>query len=97
MVEWLGLFDKIKGPLRGSPFPNNDDLQRGVRESVRTIPKEWLLHPLGSYQKDGNGALTSVGSMCRVLKCDCVAVTSQPVFQASPNYFWTTLKPNYPT
>jgi hypothetical protein len=38
MVEWLPLFDKMKDPLRGSRFPNNHDLQSGVRESVRTIP-----------------------------------------------------------
>jgi hypothetical protein len=47
-----------------------------------------LLSPSGSYQKDGNGALTSVGSMWSVLKCDSAAVViSQPVFQASPNHF----------
>jgi hypothetical protein len=61
MVEWPHLFDKMMGPMRGSRFPN--DLQSGVREAVRTIPKDCLLHPLGSYQKDGNSALTSVGSM----------------------------------
>jgi hypothetical protein len=35
--------------------------------------KTGLLHPLGSYQKDGNGALTSVGNMWSVLKwlCGC--------------------------
>jgi hypothetical protein len=51
-----------------------------------------LLHPSGSHYKDGNDALTSVGSMCSALKCDYAAVIiSQLVFQASPDNIWTTL------
>jgi hypothetical protein len=38
MVERLSLFDKLKDPLHISRFPNNDDLQSGVYESVHTIP-----------------------------------------------------------
>jgi hypothetical protein len=34
--------------------------------------KTGVLHPSGSYQKDGNGTLTSVE--WSVLKCDCAAV-----------------------
>jgi hypothetical protein len=84
---WSGfLFDK--DPLHGSRFPD-DDLQS---ESVSSIPKDCLLHPSGSYQKDGSRALTSVASMWSVLKCDCAAViTSQPVFRVSPNHFSMTL------
>jgi hypothetical protein len=37
---------------------------------VRTIPKGRLLYPSENYQEGGNGALTSVGSMWSVLKCD---------------------------
>jgi hypothetical protein len=33
--------------------------------------KTGLPHPPWSCQKDGNGAMTSVGSMWSVLKCDC--------------------------
>jgi hypothetical protein len=63
-----------------------------VRESVRTLPKDWSVHPSGSYQKNGNCALTSVGSKWYVLKCDYLAVIiSQPVFKDSSNHFWTTL------
>jgi hypothetical protein len=81
------VFDKMKEPLRSSRFPN-DDLQRGVCRLVHTILKDCLLQPSGSYCKDDGGALTSVGSVWSVLKCDCVAVIiSQPVFQASPNHF----------
>jgi hypothetical protein len=58
--------------------------------------KTGLLHPLGSYQKDGNGTLTSVGSMWSVLKCDYAAdIISQTVFQASTSHFWTTLVYNF--
>jgi hypothetical protein len=43
-----------------------------------------LLHPSGSYQKNGNSALTSVGYINNVPKYDYVAVIiSQPIFQAS--------------
>jgi hypothetical protein len=58
MVKWLPLFDKMKDLLHVSQFPNNGDLQSGVRKSVCTVLKDCLLHPLGSYQKDGSGALT---------------------------------------
>jgi hypothetical protein len=57
-------------------------------KSVHTILKDCLLHPTGTYQNNGNGALTSVGSMWSVLKCAYVVVIiSQPVFQASPSHF----------
>jgi hypothetical protein len=47
-----------------------------------------MLHPSGRYQKDGNGALTSVGSMQSVLMCYYAAVIiSQPGFQVSLNNF----------
>jgi hypothetical protein len=57
-------------PTRGSRFPNKDDLQSGVRDSVRTIPNGWVLHPSESHQKDGDNALTSAGSKSTELKCD---------------------------
>jgi hypothetical protein len=38
-------------------FSNSDNLQRGVCELVRTIPRTGLLHPLGNYQKNGNDAV----------------------------------------
>jgi hypothetical protein len=73
-------------------FSNSDNLQSGVYESVRTSQKTGFLRPLGSYRKDGNGALTSVVNMWSAWKCDCVAVIiSEPVFQDSPNHFWVTL------
>jgi hypothetical protein len=68
--------------LRGRRFPYSD-LQSCVRELVHTIQQTGLLHPSGSYQKDNNGTLTSMGSMWSVLKYGCAAVIiSQPVFQA---------------
>jgi hypothetical protein len=66
MVEWLPLFDKMKDPLRSSRFPNDDHLHSGIPESVRTIPKDCLVHLSGSCQKNGNGPLTPVGSMWSV-------------------------------
>jgi hypothetical protein len=33
------LFNKMKETLRGRKFPTNDDLERGVRDAVRSIPK----------------------------------------------------------
>jgi hypothetical protein len=51
-----------------------------------------VLRPPGSYQKDDNGALTSVGSMWSVLKYDFAgAIIFQPALQASPNYFCTNI------
>jgi hypothetical protein len=51
-----------------------------------------LLHSSESYQKNSNGALASVGSVCSMLKCDYTAVNiSQPVLQVSPNHFWMNL------
>jgi hypothetical protein len=82
----------MKDLLCGRRFSNSDDLQSSVHELVPTIPKDCLPHPSGSYQKDGSGVLTSVGSSWSVLKCDCLAVIiSQPVFQASPSHFSVTL------
>jgi hypothetical protein len=59
--------------------------------------KTGLLHPLGSYQKDGNGTMTSVRNIWSALKCDYAAVIiSQPLSQVSPNNFRTTLVPTHP-
>jgi hypothetical protein len=92
-LKFLGPRASVMLPVYGLlPIPYNDDLQSSVCKSVHTSWKTGLLHPSGSYQKDGNSALTSVGSMWSVLKCDCMAVfISQPVFQESPNHFWMTL------
>jgi hypothetical protein len=47
--------------------------------------KTGLLHTAETYQKYGNGAVTSVGS---TMKCDDVAVIiSQPVFHKSQYHF----------
>lgn len=35
------LFNKMKEPLCGRKFPTSGDLERGVRDSVCTVPKNW--------------------------------------------------------
>ncbi|GFG28303.1 hypothetical protein Cfor_11318 [Coptotermes formosanus] len=37
------LFNKMKEPLLGRKFRTSDDLERGVHDSVRSIPKDWYL------------------------------------------------------
>jgi hypothetical protein len=67
---------------------NSSSFQSSVCELVRTMPKTALLNPSDCYQKDFESILTSMRSMSSVLKFHYVAVTvTQPVLQASPNYF----------
>jgi hypothetical protein len=79
------LFDKMKDPSCSSQFSNDDNFESSVCESVCTTTTTGLLP--GRYQIDGNGALTSVGSMWSVLKWDYASVIiSQPIFQESTNH-----------
>jgi hypothetical protein len=94
-ISWAMVIFTSFGPIRlchltkmdqfhSSRYPNDDELQSGVCKSVHITQKTDLLHPLRSYQKDGNSALIS---MRGVLKCDYVALNiSQPVFQVSPSH-----------
>jgi hypothetical protein len=73
----LGLCFLFRGVVM-KPWPNScyhscdDSLMTCTAVLECTIWKDWLLHLSGSYKKDGNTALTSVGSMRRVLSCDYV-------------------------
>jgi hypothetical protein len=61
---------QMKGPLCERKFLTNNDLQTGVGNSVCNIPKTGTLLLWASYQIDGKGAQTMVGSMSKVLHCD---------------------------
>jgi hypothetical protein len=65
-------------------FPNNDNLQSGVRRSVRTIPKNWFA-----------ASITVHWPQCEVVDCAEVwyaaVIISQHVFQVSLDHFWMTL------
>lgn len=53
MLMRLPVFDNRKDPLHSSWFPNDNNLHSNVHESMNTLLKDWLLHPVGNYQKDG--------------------------------------------
>jgi hypothetical protein len=76
-------------PLHGDWFPNSDALH-GLHESVCTVPNNWFAASIRNTRKVATvhwpqwgvyGACWSV----------IVWLSSQPVFQASSNNFWTTL------
>jgi hypothetical protein len=86
------LLNKVKETRRGRKFPTNYDPEGGVRGSVRSVPKDGTLLLPESYQRDGNGAQTLVGSMSNMLQCDVSPVVSRRlVTPVSVSHLWTTL------
>jgi hypothetical protein len=57
-----------------------------AQQLVRSISKDRFAASIRMSLKDGNGSLTSVGSIWSVLKCDYEAAITFPVFKVSPNH-----------
>jgi hypothetical protein len=88
VVQWLPQGKTVNSAASSHVFPINGDLQSGVYESVRSVPKDWFAASIRKLLERWLNALTSVGSMWSALKCDTITVMiSQPVFQVSPNHF----------